>query len=70
MTGYDEYIVDGYNALTVELGDVQAAHDAVDRLIHDHELRNTLAKNGIKTASEWQWDPSIDTLEKIFTSNY
>ena len=70
VTGYDEYIVDGYNALTVELGDVQAAHDAVDRLIHDHELRNTLAKNGIKTASEWQWDPSIDTLEKIFTSNY
>lgn len=68
VTGYDEYIIDGYNALTVELGDVKAAHDAVKRLIHDHKLRNELARNGAKTAAEWRWDPSIDTLEKIFNS--
>lgn len=68
VTGYDEYIIDGYNALTVDLGDVQAAHDAVERLIHDHKLRNKLAQNGAKTASEWRWEPSIDTLEKIFNS--
>jgi len=66
VTGYDEYIVDGYNALVVNLGDVQGAHDALKRLIEDPELRNTLAKNGIKTAQEWGWDGSIDSLEKIF----
>lgn len=66
VTGYDEYIVDGYNALAVELGDVAAARAAVQMLISDSGLREKIIKNGFETAKEWPWEPSIDRLEKHF----
>ncbi|WP_160683800.1 glycosyltransferase [Clostridium sp. C2-6-12] len=66
VTGYDEYILDGYNALVVEQGDVSGAKRAVESLINDLDLRKKLIANGIKTANKWKWESSIDILEKIF----
>ncbi|WP_051251443.1 glycosyltransferase [Paenibacillus harenae] len=66
VTGYDEYIVDGYNALVVKMGDIEGAKQAVNRLILDIDLRNKLIENGRVTANEWKWEPTIDTLESIF----
>ena len=65
VTGYDEYIVDGENALVVEQGDVEEARKAVQRLIDNPDLRNKLIENGYKTAKQWDWDRSIDMLEKV-----
>lgn len=69
VTGYDEYIEDGYNALVVEQGDVVAAHKALHKLLSDHKLREKIIANGHKTAKEWRWEPSIDTLEQLFLGN-
>ncbi|MOA29255.1 Glycosyl transferases group 1 [compost metagenome] len=69
VSGYDEYIVDGYNALVVEMGDINGARDAVNKLIEDKELRDTLILNGKKTVQNWKWDPSINILEKILLGN-
>jgi O-antigen biosynthesis protein len=66
VTGYDEYIVDGYNALVVDSGDVPAGRSAVLRLINEPELRKSLIENGKKTAAEWNWESSVDKLEKYF----
>ena len=66
VTGYDEYIEDGYNALVVEQGDVEGAHRALERLLSDSKLRENIISNGHRTAEEWKWEPSIDTLEKLF----
>jgi glycosyltransferase involved in cell wall biosynthesis len=66
VTGIDEYIVDGYNALLVEQGDVQGAHEALKRLIENESLRNELITNGKKTAEKFRWKPSIDILESVF----
>jgi len=63
VTGYDEYIVDGYNALVVDPLDVSAATEAVHRLIYDKSTYDLLVENGKKTASEWPWEQSIDVLE-------
>jgi glycosyltransferase involved in cell wall biosynthesis len=66
VTGHDEYIIDGYNALVVPLGDISAAHLALKRLISDPKLRARLIENGRKTADQWKWEPTIDILEKVF----
>lgn len=66
VTGYDEYIKDGYNALVVDARDIPAAKSAVSRILEDHSLRNRLQENGIVTAKEWQWPPSIDRLQNFF----
>lgn len=65
VSGYDEYIVDGYNALTIPLNDVEAARLAVKKLIEDSELREKLVNNGKTTVSQWKWEPTIDKLESI-----
>ncbi|NWG34858.1 MAG: glycosyltransferase family 4 protein [Chloroflexi bacterium] len=66
VTGIEEYIVDGYNALVVEQGDVQGAREAVKKLIENETLRRELTVNGGKTAQKFRWDSSIDILETIF----
>lgn len=66
VSGYDEYIIDGYNALVVEQGDIKGAHDALNKLLKDDKLRKKLSENGYKTAMDWKWDNSIDLLEKIY----
>ncbi|MEK6795001.1 MAG: glycosyltransferase family 4 protein [Spirochaetota bacterium] len=66
VTGYDEYIVDGYNALTVALGDSAAARRQIKRLIDDRDLLEKLRSNGSKTASQMKWDDTIDILEDLY----
>ncbi len=65
VTGYDEYIVDGVNALVVEQGDIEGAKKAVKRLITDISLREKLIENGKETVRFWSWDQSINLLEKV-----
>ncbi len=66
VTGYDEYIVDEYNALVVPNGDIELAKQALQRLIDDRELYNRLKKHGKQTAERMQWEDSIDKLEAFF----
>lgn len=65
VTGWDEYIIDGYNAIAVELLDVKAAKQAVERLINDDALYNMLLKHGAKTATEWPWSESFQRLDLL-----
>lgn len=66
VTGYDEYIREGYNALVVEQGDITSARNAIKRLISDEDLRKRLILNGFSTVDEWNWESSIDKLELYF----
>lgn len=68
VTGYDEYIVDGTNALVVDALDVKAAERAVQTLIDDTELCAKLIAEGRITAAKWNWEKSIDILEKHYES--
>lgn len=65
VTGYDEYIVDGYNALVVEEGDVESAREKLILLINDRNLLHRLIKGGLETVKNWTWEYSNDQLEKI-----
>jgi glycosyltransferase involved in cell wall biosynthesis len=66
VTGYDEYIVDGHNALVVDAEDIKAAREAVRRLSCDTSLRDALIVNGRLTAQKWKWNESMDILERYF----
>lgn len=64
--GCRDYVVDGQNALMVQPRNVQAISGAVERLVKDESLRNDLIKGGLETAKTFDWEPSIDLLEKEF----
>lgn len=66
VTGYDEYIRDGFNALVVEQGDIKGAKEAIKKLIDEDVLKQKLIKNGFETVRAWDWDTSIDKLESYF----
>ena len=68
VTGYDEYIVDGENALVVETMDIEGAREAVKRLIGDRELREQLVRSGYETVKNWGWDKSIKMLIEVIKS--
>ncbi|MEZ5184639.1 MAG: glycosyltransferase [Candidatus Nanopelagicales bacterium] len=53
VTGSDEFIQDGVNALVVPTGDLTAAADAVRRLRESEDLRTALQRNALRTAAAW-----------------
>ena len=66
VTGYDEYIQDGVNALVVDAERPEEATAAVRRLVGEPGLREALVKAGLHTARAWRWEPSIDVLERFY----
>ncbi len=68
VSGYDEYIIDGQNAVVIQERDIEGAKKAIKKLIHDREFYNLLQTNGKITAKEWNWERSIDMLEEFIKS--
>ena len=68
VTGIEEYVRDGADALVVKQGDVEAARQAVQRLIEDEELRRRLIENGLETARQFNWDSLTAQLQQIICS--
>ncbi|HPL69818.1 MAG: glycosyltransferase family 4 protein [Anaerolineaceae bacterium] len=66
VSGYDEYIVDGHNALVVEPGDIPSTTAAIKELINNIPLRQSLTQNGFETVKAWGWENSIVKLERYF----
>lgn len=51
------------------MGDVKSARQAIQKLIDDKNLREKLIKNGYKTVKNWNWNRSIDFLEKVIRND-
>lgn len=54
--GNSEYLVDGTNCLLYPCGDIDAAVQAIERIVNDRSLRETLYQGGIETARRRAWD--------------
>ena len=66
VTGADEYIRDGVNALTVPTGDHAAAAAAVARLRTDRELLLSLRAGALQTAARWHdWDEASELFLRL-----
>ena len=69
VTGYDEYIIDGYNGLVVEQGDIESARTKLSQLNKDRTLLKKLIQGGLKTAKNWSWEESNKRLEELICSD-
>lgn len=65
VSGFDEFIVHGENALVAPMGDVSTMRRNVTRLIEDASLRRLLVQNGRETAKAWGWDASFTAMERF-----
>lgn len=64
-TGVLEYARDGENALLADVGDVEGLAAAVDKVLRDPALADTLRAGGTRTASSYAWDDIVDRLEGL-----
>lgn len=70
VTGYDEYIIDGYNGIVIKTNDEVGVLDAIQLLKQDRTYLNTLKTGALETAKQWiNWDESsrifMDSMEQI-----
>ena len=56
----------GYNALVVELHDVDAFADAIIRLLSDEELYAQLAKNALRIREDYAYEYSLENVMRIW----
>lgn len=68
VTGLEEAIAPGENALVVEAGDIGGARRVVKQLLEDDSLRRKLIRGGRATVARLDWEKTIDALEAIFVS--
>lgn len=66
--GNRDFCFDKVNCLMVKHDDVAGLKAALTRLFDDAKLRESLAKAGLKTAKEYEWDKMIDRVEKFYRS--
>lgn len=64
VLGHDEYIIDGYNAFVVPMGDFRAANSALQYLLDNPSVLEQMKAHGLQTALEFNWQPTIDQLEQ------
>ena len=65
VTGYDEYIRDGYNALVSQMHDEESVVENINALIHDSQLRARLQEGALRTAQLWpDWPEASRVFEQ------
>jgi hypothetical protein len=63
--GVLEYARDGENALLAGIGDVEALAAAVDRVLTEPQLAQSLRDGGTRTASSYSWDDIVGRMEGL-----
>lgn len=63
-----DFAVDGDNALLVQRKDYRAMGRVILRLANDPDLRERLARNGLKTINTFTWDRAADNLERVIAN--
>jgi O-antigen biosynthesis protein len=64
VRGHEEYVVDGNNALAVDLDDEEGAYQALRRLVEDRELLGRLCREGERTAKALDWSNRCPRFEE------
>ena len=66
VTGYDEYIIDDYNALVTKPGNIPKTKKLLQKLINDQKLYNLLKSNSQKTVKKMSWKNTIQIIKMNF----
>lgn len=64
--GHADMIVDGETGLLVPSGDVNALFHAMQRLLHDHELRDSLGSKAQTRANQYAVESVLPQLEALY----
>lgn len=75
VTGFDEYIINNYNAIVIQRDDEKGVIEAINRLSSDSLYLEKLKNNAKITANTWiDWDKSskmfLESLNNISNSQY
>jgi glycosyltransferase involved in cell wall biosynthesis len=66
--GTEDYAIDKQNCLIVPPRDPKRMASAIIALYNDQTMREKIGRQGIMTAQRFQWDTSVDQMERFFNS--
>ena len=61
--GVADHLRDGENGIAVPQGDAEAMARAMRAMVHDHALRQRLARGALATAAHLDWERELDRLD-------
>lgn len=70
VPGLRDSIIDGYNGLLVEEGNIESLASAIIKTIKDDKLRKALSENAVEWSSHFSWDNSAKEFEKYLEEKY
>lgn len=65
VTGYDEYIINGYNALVTKSVNSQKVRKLIEKLINNQKMYDIINSNSQKTIKKMNWQNTIIKLVKV-----
>jgi len=66
LDAVEEQVTDGEHALLVDPGDVDGLAAALQRVVHDADLRDRLAANGLERATAFGWDEQATRMSEYY----
>jgi glycosyltransferase involved in cell wall biosynthesis len=66
--GVNEYAINGRNALISPVKDINSLVKNVEKLFHDDQLRQRIAKKGNQDIQKLSWDKSVNKFEKTLNN--
>ena len=64
--GMRDFVIDKENALVIKHHNKEDMKEKIEMLINDKNLMHKMSQNGIATASKFNWDNTILSMEKYF----
>ena len=64
--GNMDFVKDGENALVIEKDNIIDIVDKTKTLLNNGSLRHGLSRNAVRTAQNYTWDKTINSLEKYY----
>ena len=64
--GMRDFVIDRENALVIKHHNKEDMKEKIEMLINDKNLMHKMSQNGIATASKFNWDNTILSMEKYF----
>lgn len=69
IDGYKEMAIDNENALLSPVGDAEAMAANIIRLIEMDEVRYSIAKSGLQSIQQFNWNKSFDNYKRLIDNN-
>jgi glycosyltransferase involved in cell wall biosynthesis len=66
LSTFRALVIDGYNGMVAQIGDIGSLAEKIIQVLSDTHLRQEMGKNALATAAEFSWENTALKMEEVY----